>query len=1703
MEKERSRRKSRRKPSSKVAGFLYRQGRRWCAVCLSVCMIISNMAGTVFAAEGEEGRDYLFKLNRSALYEALQAAVLEGSPLDAEFIFQGDEKVTEEYEKLLAMNDDLYELKPEIKNNHGALTLRILASLDWGTEEGKEYRIVGNEKFIFLLTNHAETEQKAVIQVDNQRSEIIIVAPKQDFNLTEENLPGNENPEESPEGTEGIEEIVPEGSEAQEAGSVISGGSGGSGGGAGGGSGSGGGSGAGSSIEEGKESIEEGTGSEEVTEAGTENKAGTEMEAGEEPGTGAGRETGIGSENGTGKENGEGTEAGTGSETGTKAAEDTGVGGREENSEVSDKEGGNRENGSGQGNEAEKETGAKTDTDVNTDIKTDTKTDTDTDTEVKDNTKTEKDTDTKTEENTGTKTENNTEKTETGNTGSQEKKESSNQENSGSSEKTDSNDKSGESGNSSGEKSGESGNKDSGDSGNGGSSKENHNDEKKDTALSISSKNVQMVAASLEESEVTLFNASPSNASPSDASSSNAEEKMLEGMVQGSILMNEEAVAMFVTTAKDLGLDQEMFNSLRIYETETEAVTVRVGAKPGVLPADAELRVTELEEEGEHAEAYQEAKEALDKEGMQYEQMMALDISFYDHDGNEIEPDGDVRVSIKLNPEKIPEEVLPETMSVQHLQEEKNGEVQVIQVADTEDKTKGSVAVNDEETIAEFDVESFSTFTITWSGDFKYKNKPFQLQIRYLLAEQTETGLKIGEVPDGEIQDKSIMLTNASNEAEKTVTFNSEFVSKNTPGLLTNYDFVGAYYAEARTEEQTTWDINDLKAIKKVYVSGNQKELKYNDSVQFNKNDVSATDEAYIYKNIYLIYAPKADYVYNINCSQIENPEPKKRYTISVHYLYVDENGIVEQISLSGYPDSLKDKSLKRPDWNFEKTGDNNAFKELETDEHKKQLKNAGLEYLGAYYGGKESDNDWKLEEIEGVYVSGLASHHLKYILMGKDYGVDCEEGKSIYLVYAKPIDATPGSGGTDPGDTPSILKQEIWRSKTVVRNEEDGTYDLNLSINAPDQEIMQSKLNILFVVDTSSSMTDKVTITDPSGNKVEKMRIDIAHDAMQQLLNSFNESGIDVRYSMVNFCRYSGNKVIGKTEYAKIFPWGSKADDLINYLIKDNTHSGTNYQAGIKYAKEQLVAQDRNARPVVIYLTDGRPTSYGNGEVGVTDARDICLKQAEREIKDLDCSEIYFIGCGEANEKNLETLKNAAVKVADTNKEVYMSQDADLGDVFQRIKNQIQKNVEYTAVAVEDYFSEYAEIISAETFADLRVEVREVERKADIVVVDKDKNSGNEGKPKGTLLTPTVIKPTEKITTGFETIVSVNDGGKDISITAGYSEEKKDGETLRKLYMNFPTDYKLNPNYAYTLTIKIKPTEKVYQFYSDNGYPEDKSGASIKGEDYTGTHTNEKGFRSNKEAVVNYQDGSMKEDGTPEEKSVPFQHPVIQLDIAKVQIQKTLKQGTIFAPDTPDITFTLSPAEKITTAEGDVFKKRTGTPIILDAPINDEWRLNGSDKIGSFMLNDLEGGYYILHEVQPAQYKAPLDKIIHVSYKKLVDGAPESTEQKVIWDLCMYYCDAKVNQEQTEWTVIAETEWTQSAGKELVFDLPIENIPEAAAVLPDTGGPGLAMFERFGWFLLMMALMMAGMEVRFYGERKNRKAVLAQQEEPEYGDDW
>lgn len=840
MEKEKTRGRTRRKQPSQVASFLYREGRRWFAAVLSLCLILNNMIGVTWAAQTAGEKEIWFKLTSSSLYEALQEAVRDGEKVNDHFLFEGKEKDVEAYEKLLLLDDDLYELKPEFENkdevedaeNKKNLQLRIFASLSWEIDPEKEYQVAGDEKIIFYLSNGSETEQTAVIQVDEKTTEDITVFSKsavvigsenkeesleaetEEVAETRENEGGENETGESETGESETGESKGQAAEENSGEVVKKQGSGGNSGALSGGnggssenspSGNGGNSGNSGNSTETEISAEGGSfaGSSDEADKAEENKEDVEGEVQENPVEEAEkgqdnadneeREDSKGSTDIQESIEHQGGEQGKAKDSNSAEKDKTNSNppSESEKSEKPEEEGtedkktesvetGNKEDKTSEKIEEDK-TPEKIEEDKASEKieedKASEKIESDkTEDEKKENVKTENTEDKKSEKSESSKSENadsekpekektdiknadtenrdqrkeESERTETVKSDHADKpdradKESSKKETSG--KNVSENTKAGKE-----EKAdtGKSENDNSGKSDNSKADKSNHSDTSsdngKEVSVGISRNAIFLVTDNLEVSELKDASIADNDSTAVTASPSNIEDDEIEGELYEPVAIDEESVIVFVTTAEELGLNRAELrkaspsNAERISpafekEVELENVIVQVKADENILPEGVQLQVKELKEEGEHAEQYEEAKEALDSQGTEYDEMMAFDISFLDNKGREIEPDGNVQVSIKVKKEALSEEADLETISVQHLVEDE-GEIFVEEVADCGNKSRGSIEVESEKHVeAAFEVDSFSVFTVTvkWvvNGDTEAAEATAQLILNF------------------------------------------------------------------------------------------------------------------------------------------------------------------------------------------------------------------------------------------------------------------------------------------------------------------------------------------------------------------------------------------------------------------------------------------------------------------------------------------------------------------------------------------------------------------------------------------------------------------------------------------------------------------------------------------------------------------------------------------------------------------------------------------------------------------------------------------------------------------------------------------------------------------------------------------------------------------------------------------------------------
>ena len=170
--------------------------------------------------------------------------------------------------------------------------------------------------------------------------------------------------------------------------------------------------------------------------------------------------------------------------------------------------------------------------------------------------------------------------------------------------------------------------------------------------------------------------------------------------------------------------------------TGDKTVTVKTTAAAGVLPEGAKLVVKKLANQDQ---AYQDAESTLKDSQVTYDDFLALDVGF-EVNGKEVEPEaGSVQVQFELGAGLLPETADTSTLAVQHLTD---GKAET--VADAGAVTAGDVTVKNEVVKADFEVKSFSTFTITWGSTSGYEGQNIKLTVHYV----NEAGFELDVATD-------------------------------------------------------------------------------------------------------------------------------------------------------------------------------------------------------------------------------------------------------------------------------------------------------------------------------------------------------------------------------------------------------------------------------------------------------------------------------------------------------------------------------------------------------------------------------------------------------------------------------------------------------------------------------------------------------------------------------------------------------------------------------------------------------------------------------------------------------------------------------------------------------------------------------------------------------------------------------------------
>ena len=461
-------------------------------------------------------------------------------------------------------------------------------------------------------------------------------------------------------------------------------------------------------------------------------------------------------------------------------------------------------------------------------------------------------------------------------------------------------------------------------------------------------------------------------------------------------------------------------------------------------------------------------------------------------------------------------------------------------------------------------------------------------------------------------------------------------------------------------------------------------------------------------------------------------------------------------------------------------------------------------------------------------------------------------------------IDATPADP-LETGDNAASIEKQINHEKYATLRD-DGTYDLTLTVaGKKGTETNKAKLDVIYILDKSGSMKEDF------GGTSKRIA---ASNAITALTKSLKQNAnIDARFSMVTF---SGNKTTGMWGQGDTKTWDD-AEVAVSWTTdagtiergsKPTSNGGTNYQAGIRTAKELLTSKRAGAMTAVIFISDGDPTFYynpdgytrgdGNNDGnGGADNLKVCLDAAKNEIANLGVNYFYTVGVGKANDYvNLSDLCSASGVSGAKNFDGTNTDE--LTKAFSTIESDILTFL-CSNVSIQDVLSENVEIVKDKdgVFKSLKIVV-----------------TGKEGK--------TIVEGDNKVT--------FQDGTQNVTLKAGYDSKTK------TITLDFPAEYQLNAEYTYKVIANIDATEKAYENYrknlTDNKYENEKGYKDV-ADAGTGTHAGEKGMYTNENS-----EAKMTYTFRGEEYTELYDKPVIKLHPGKLILEKEVEGLDSLTPE-------------------------------------------------------------------------------------------------------------------------------------------------------------------------------------------------------------
>lgn len=452
-------------------------------------------------------------------------------------------------------------------------------------------------------------------------------------------------------------------------------------------------------------------------------------------------------------------------------------------------------------------------------------------------------------------------------------------------------------------------------------------------------------------------------------------------------------------------------------------------------------------------------------------------------------------------------------------------------------------------------------------------------------------------------------------------------------------------------------------------------------------------------------------------------------------------------------------------------------------------------------------------------------------------------------------------------GGSGETVESKMFHEKYIKRND-NGTYDITLNASGTiGSDVKKAFVDIVLVVDTSGSM---------KGSNLTSTK-----NAINALVDAFDakKETVDTKYKLVTFSSSAETKTDNWVDGKKL---KKKAGEL-------SADGGTNYDQGLSQAATAINSSSReNAKKIVIFLTDGKPTYYGTNPYGYgNETSKRTLEAAVRSASKISCERFYAVGIGLPGSINIYTHDDnpywdhnsywhqgtcpdggtyskgydiyeqisgldilnrlSGAVSASTKRAINYSDPSDFTEEFTSIAGDIL-TLACSEVTITDTLSEYVD-----TTANTKIKVN-IARKNANNYTDVAGNGREFTLTDGSLIGGEVYEGSDKIA------------------TVSYDKDSKTA-TLK-----FENDYTFKKDYYYYLSItNVVPNQTAFDKYQNDGYTnqgDDYTDASLNGYSAVGNGTSSKqvGFYSNSQATISYK---WKDSNVTEN----YRKPVVQVE--------------------------------------------------------------------------------------------------------------------------------------------------------------------------------------------------------------------------------